>query len=728
MYQGGTVTTITDNPGNAGIFTYLIYMRDKALNYTVSTVTARALVLNGSGQSALLNSNISLDGLNVGTGCTFTNGGSSTLTLRSNATANIHGTFVHNGTVVNNGTINVKQNGTYKYDKDGGALATCTWETGATCEITGTKFTAPSNLSQTFHHFIWNCDQVQAQELPAGITTKGNLHLLNSGPGASERVIGLNGLLTIGGNFYVSSAAAYVCRSDNYIEFNGTSLQTIQVVGAPCLFNAFETDNAAGVKLLSNLTLDSLYRMSAGTFDLNGFTFKHENNATLVKRLGTMSSGIFTPVSSSYVYNLVYERGNTTDAELTASNVYLNNLTLDAPANESVTLNKTAYVNGTLTLNGGKFITAGYEINVRNSAANAVSHQNENSYVCGNLRRNVVTAGTQTYLFPVGSSTNPQCATLTLNNLAGPTNILAYFTNPVNGAAPNCWVNGSNVNTMLNAGFWTITPDVQPTSGFYDITVKSKGHTNPVSNAQQYCVLKRENSSSPWKSLGTHANGTQSQSGGAVTAKRSALDSFSDFGIAFAQAVLPITLSAFNATLQNDQTVRLTWSTSAEINNAYFSLERSVNGVDFEIINEQEGAGNSTALLNYAFTDAHPVSGTNYYRLKQVDFDGTFTYGPVRQVTLNGTLSNSGFGAADLTVYPNPSTGVFSMHATSHVGHGLVQMKVMDTKGQLLLERSVDTGERTQLDLRDYPSGMYMASFTDATGNTVVKQLMVERR
>ncbi|HZG00607.1 MAG TPA: T9SS type A sorting domain-containing protein, partial [Chitinophagales bacterium] len=160
----------------------------------------------------------------------------------------------------------------------------------------------------------------------------------------------------------------------------------------------------------------------------------------------------------------------------------------------------------------------------------------------------------------------------------------------------------------------------------------------------------------------------------------------------------------------------------------YFSLERSVNGVDFEILNEQEGAGNSTTLLNYAYVDAHPVAGTNYYRLKQVDFDGTFAYGPVRQVTLTGNVVNNDFNASGIAVYPNPSTGLFSMHATSHVGHGVVRMKVLDAKGQTMVERAVDTGERTQLDMRDFPSGIYMAAFTDANGKTVVKQLVVERR
>lgn len=726
VYQGAAVTTITDATPAAGTYTYLIYMRDKAYNYT-STAVARALVVDGN-STHTTSSSTEIDGLYVGTGSTAVVSQSGTLTLRTNGVANIKGTIIHQGVIANNGTFNFKSGSTYKYDVDGGNIVTANWETGSTCEITGTKFTAPSNLTQAFHHFKWNCDQVAAQDLPSGMVINGDLNLTNSGPGASERIMWFNGNMKIRGNFYVGTYSEFKCRPGNYIEFDGTSEQTIQVIGSTCRFNAFEVDNSNNVKMLCNATLDSLCRLSIGQLKMNGYTFYHENNATIVKALGKLSTGLLTPVSSTYKYNLVYERGDDTDEELTTSTNYLNDLTINIPSAEIVKLKRIAYVNGKLYLVNGKVQTDGKEVYVRNTTPSSISYSSS-SYVYGNLRRNIGTLGT--YAFPVGTLTNQQCAVLELNNLTGVSSVLAFFKNTINGSAPSVWVNGVLINTILNGGFWTVTPNVQPTGGTYDITLHERGYTNPVSsttnstNNQYYTVLKRDNSTTAWVHQGQTIGMTQQVGGGTVSVPNKSLTSFSDFAIAYGNTVLPITLSAFNATLQSDETVRITWSTSAEINNAYFSLERSVNGTDFEIINEQEGAGNSTTLLNYSFTDLHPVSGTNYYRLKQVDFDGTFTYGPIRQVTLTGTTTNGGLSANEIGVFPNPSTGVFTF--TNKNNTEITGLTVTDIKGQVIKQQSIERGAQMQIDLTTQPIGIYIVTFTDAEKHSVSHRIVVSR-
>ena len=218
-------------------------------------------------------------------------------------------------------------------------------------------------------------------------------------------------------------------------------------------------------------------------------------------------------------------------------------------------------------------------------------------------------------------------------------------------------------------------------------------------------------------------------SGGVVTAKRSGLTSFSDFGIGYGQAVLPITLSAFNATLQNDKTVTITWSTSAEINNAYFALERSVNGIDFETLTEQQGAGNSTVVLHYSHIDPNPVSGNNYYRLKQVDFDGTFTYGPIRQIT----VSSNGTGVdptqlTDVQAFPNPGSGLFTI--SNLVTTGLrdhAEISVFDAKGQLVMKKLVNDAAQIQLDLTQQPPGAYLMKVSDANNQATTRQLIIQR-
>ncbi len=98
-------------------------------------------------------------------------------------------------------------------------------------------------------------------------------------------------------------------------------------------------------------------------------------------------------------------------------------------------------------------------------------------------------------------------------------------------------------------------------------------------------------------------------------------------------AVLPIELQSFSARTEQNTAV-LSFATATEINNNYFSIERSQDGARFEAIGKVTGAGTSTVKQEYTYTDERPLKGTNFYRLKQVDFDGKFSYSPVVSVTI----------------------------------------------------------------------------------------------
>lgn len=97
---------------------------------------------------------------------------------------------------------------------------------------------------------------------------------------------------------------------------------------------------------------------------------------------------------------------------------------------------------------------------------------------------------------------------------------------------------------------------------------------------------------------------------------------------------LPVSLLSFNANLKNNK-VYLDWATASEQNNAKFDVQRSKDGMDFSQIDEVAGAGNSSVLRNYNAMDEAPLPGLSYYRLKQTDFNGTYTYSPV--VVVNNT-------------------------------------------------------------------------------------------
>lgn len=103
-------------------------------------------------------------------------------------------------------------------------------------------------------------------------------------------------------------------------------------------------------------------------------------------------------------------------------------------------------------------------------------------------------------------------------------------------------------------------------------------------------------------------------------------------GITFTwDSALPIELIDFNAEAMEDE-VKLSWTTASEINNDYFTIERSTDGREFEEIAMVFGNGNSTELSRYTYMDNNPARGINYYRLKQTDFDGKFTYSELKTV------------------------------------------------------------------------------------------------
>lgn len=105
----------------------------------------------------------------------------------------------------------------------------------------------------------------------------------------------------------------------------------------------------------------------------------------------------------------------------------------------------------------------------------------------------------------------------------------------------------------------------------------------------------------------------------------SSADFFKDWILVDNSTPLPVTLLNFEAACENGL-VELNWSTTAEINNDYFVIEKSTDAINFFPIATVQGNGNSNSFISYSHTDPNPNVATTYYRLKQVDFNGTFEY------------------------------------------------------------------------------------------------------
>lgn len=111
---------------------------------------------------------------------------------------------------------------------------------------------------------------------------------------------------------------------------------------------------------------------------------------------------------------------------------------------------------------------------------------------------------------------------------------------------------------------------------------------------------------------------------------------------------LPVKLISFNALLDENK-VDITWTTASEVNNDYFTIERSKDGKQFEEVAKVKGAGTTNSMMEYFETDYEPLTGISYYRLKQTDFDGTFTYSPLVPVNFTAKGSDD-----KMKIFPNP--------------------------------------------------------------------------
>jgi len=145
--------------------------------------------------------------------------------------------------------------------------------------------------------------------------------------------------------------------------------------------------------------------------------------------------------------------------------------------------------------------------------------------------------------------------------------------------------------------------------------------------------------------------------------------------------VLPIELVSFEAKADGNN-VYLSWATSSEINNDFFTTEKSADGSVFIPVEQVEGAGNSNYLITYSSTDRHPFSGTSYYRLKQTDYDGNFTYSEVVAVNIH----------SDKTIYStvNTSTNIVEvMHYSTYKGKS--KIRLYDINGREVFHAEVQT-------------------------------------
>lgn len=349
-----------------------------------------------------------------------------------------------------------------------------------------------------------------------------------------------------------------------------------------------------------------------------------------------------------------------------------------------VSLQRSVTVNNSLTLTAGPLQLNSNTLTIAKSAAGSiartsgyiVSEQTNNS---GKISWNIGT-GTGAHTYPFGTASGvyiPFVLNLTAGNIGNvivstyPTaaNNMPYPSSPDIVTGVND-INGNNNSSNTVDRFWQINKD--GVSGTATLTFTAA--MSEIGSISGLVAQRWNTTNQDWDQP------LPGQTGTAVSATVPGVSSFSPWTMSGNGAPLPIELLNFNATVVNNDHVDLNWETRTEINNDYFTIEKTIDGLHFETVAIVDGAGTSSQQLFYAENDAHPYTGISYYRLKQTDVNGLASYSPFVAVEI--TVARN-FSAS---VFPNPSEGPVSI-SLSGAGETVLTLTIIDAQGNQVHEK-----------------------------------------
>jgi hypothetical protein len=326
---------------------------------------------------------------------------------------------------------------------------------------------------------------------------------------------------------------------------------------------------------------------------------------------------------------------------------------------------------------------------------------------------------------PPGVVNQGVCVT---GSLGGP----VWFAGATSTVASYCWAASAAGNTACT---FTYTLNVTGTATINAINFQARASSSGATSISTFTINGTPKTPSPsvlpnsaFNAISVPVSPAITISGGTLTivigftgASNSSINwvnRIDDFQISGTTA--PIELTEFSAKVV-PAGVALNWVTAAERDNDYFSVERGGDDQRFEEIGQVKGSGNSTTLKYYDFMDTKPLVGTNYYRLRQVDFDGKFDYSPVQSVQ----IAASGAVALlpnPLTLGENPTIYYDSRRETD------LYISVFNAMGQQLLEnqQSVQKGNNLfPIDLSGLSPGIYTLRIQNGQTLPQVQQFVI---
>lgn len=368
----------------------------------------------------------------------------------------------------------------------------------------------------------------------------------------------------------------------------------------------------------SNLTIKNKLVIN-GTLKIpvSGYTTFSGYNSPTIDGNGTLDfDGTTGPATSSYFGTFSQQLNIKTNVPLNISGTFK---TLEFAAENTK-------ITGTIALN--------------NTDANAIIGASTTSYIVGKLTQNIA-SGT-VYNFPVGRANYYLPVSINTNNITG-TTALTVEPKTTTITKPDVNLGGTTIDRVTNNGVWTITPDVQPTSGTYSITLNKNNATNGDAYADKYVVLKTTPNSSLYSFEGSL--GSRSQTGGtvsgqnlqnsAISVTQNDLETFNDYIIAVTSAAITPPLTISNSTWTG--TANTEWNNAANWS----------NGIPSSTVNATIPAGAANYPLSYNATKSY---------LKSLTINAGVNVNLSDRLIVSGTVTNNGIITVNTT--PNANSAL----------------------------------------------------------------------
>lgn len=467
---------------------------------------------------------------------------------------------------------------------------------------------------------------------------------------------------TVNGNGYALTVDGLLSVNGGTMEMEGSDL--ILSGGGDLLLNG-GTINIYGADLDAN---DDV-RVNGGTLNISASDFTISDD--LLQTGGTIDLG---NRNMTVVDRFDMEGGNISNAQ----NVTVNDLVVNFSGSKTIAY--TLKVNGDADFVNGILITDNTYLLVFAHNASA-SNANNASHVNGPVRRLVGGSGNTTFSFPVGDGANyAQIEISDFDQVRSADYFTAQYFSSRHPNAGGALQSGSGFTHVSQAEYWILDRAASSGSATTDVRVRLSFNENTrsglVNSINDLRVSRWDGSQ--WVNHGTSNTTGNSTAGSLRSGAR--ITAFSPFTLGSTNVLtpLPVKLMNFSAALQSETSVEIKWSTINESNSAYFTVEKSLDGKNWQVIGTQQAAGVSDGMLNYAMLDVNPAKGIQYYRLKQIDLDGRFEYSEMISVVL-------GQKPAQVVLFPNPASNIIYV-SIDHVSVADLECSIIDASGRMLMK------------------------------------------